>query len=355
MLLFILSLGCLGLSLSTGAVKISITEMVQFLIFPAGPAHKSAVNQCPAHKAGADKAAKDIGPADKAGADENLFNKERINKEIFIKIRLPRVLSAFFSGALLGLCGLIFQCLLQNPLADPYVLGISAGSALGAVTAMSLGMMSIAAVSGAAFAGGLATVAVVVIAGAKSFRSDTLITAGIMINASLSSVVSLMVYLSPRVKSVMFWLMGSFSSSLESQALAVGILAFLLVLLVWALGPWMDALSLGEVTAASLGVPVKKLRITLFACASAATAMVVSFFGIIGFAGLMVPHVTRALIKSGHRRMSIPAFLIGASFMCLCDTLARTAAAPEQLPVGIITGLLGGPFFIYILMKKSSM
>lgn len=279
-------------------------------------------------------------------------SQREVKNRVLVSIRLPRTLSAIIAGMILGMAGGVFQCLLRNDLADPYVLGISAGGAVGAVASMLLGLTAGSTTALAAFAGASLTMAAVYGIARGGLASQTLIIAGIMVNATLSSLISLLVYLSPRVKPVMFWLMGSFSGSGPEGVVVMAASALALLLLGTGLGRWMDALAFGDATAASLGVRVRPMRILLFLVASCATGAVVAFHGVIGFAGLMVPHLARAVSGPCHRRLMPLCAIFGGIFLCCSDTIARSVLSPEELPIGVITGLLGGPFFIHVLRRR---
>lgn len=329
------------LSISSGTIRIGAAEIMSIVreVFTGRPASQGYVANV----------------TDTTGNTTDLRSDgaREVKRQVFVSIRLPRALSTILAGMILGMSGVVFQCLLRNDLADPYVLGVSAGGAVGAVAAMLLGVSSGLWTASAAFAGAGLTMAVVYgLASGGGLSSQILIVAGIMVNATLSSFISLLVYLSPRVKPVMFWLMGSFSGSGIEGTAIMAVCALVLLAAGSGLGRWMDALAFGDATAASLGIRVKPVRTTLFLVASCASGAVVAFHGVIGFAGLMVPHLARSLAGPCHRALFPLCAIYGGLFLCLSDTLARTVMAPEELPIGVITGLLGGPFFIRVLRRR---
>lgn len=273
--------------------------------------------------------------------------------DIVWQLRLPRVLSAFACGGLLALAGALLQALLRNPLADPYVLGISGGSAVAALTAMLFGLAA-AIVNLAALCGALAAVGLVFALGfGRSGNMVRLLLTGVVLSAGFGALISLLLTLAQgaQVHGMLFWLMGDLSQA-QAPGLALGIL-----LAVLALGWWqassLDILGLGELKAKSLGVAVRPLQLGIYFTASAATAAVVVEAGAIGFVGLIVPHFIRLLGVSGHRWLLPLAVLAGGSFLTLADTLARAAVAPQQLPVGVLTALLGVPLLLFLLTRRS--
>lgn len=282
-------------------------------------------------------------------------------------LRLPRALSAFATGGLLALAGALMQVLLRNPLADPYVLGISGGAAAGALLVLATGLGASAAVAAlavpmGAFAGALLTiVAVFLIAHrdlARVAAAGTLDTAprllltGVMLAAGWSALVTLLLALAPeaQLRGMLFWLAGDLSGA-GSPAVPLTALALLLALS-WPLARDLNVLLRGPLAAAALGVRVVVLRRTLYALASAAAAVAVTTAGSIGFIGLVVPHALR-LVLGNDQRVLLPACALGGgALLVLADTLARTAVAPLQLPVGVITALLGVPTFLVLLLRR---
>ncbi len=269
------------------------------------------------------------------------------------QLRLPRVAAAFACGGLLALAGALFQALLRNPLADPYILGVSGGAAVGALSAILLGLAALA-VNLAALAGALAAIALVFILSRNGTGWDMhrLLLTGVVLAAGFGAMVSLLLALAPllETRGMLFWLMGDVAQA-QAPGLAWAVLATALIL-AYGLAPGLDVLALGEAKARSLGVAAAPLQGALYFVASAATAVAVMECGTIGFVGLIVPHALRLAGVAGHRRLLPLAALAGGSFLVLADTLARSALAPQQLPVGVLTALLGVPAML-ILLRKS--
>ena len=270
------------------------------------------------------------------------------------ELRGPRVAAAFACGGLLATAGVLLQVLLRNPLADPYVLGISGGAAVGALGAMLFGL-SLAATHSAAFAGALAAIGLVfaLSLGAGGWNMVRLLLTGVVLSAGFGAVISLMLTLAPSagVKGMLFWIMGDLGQA-GSPALAWGVLLGVAVLSLWQARS-LNVLAIGELKARTLGVAVLPLQTGIFLTASAATAAAVMQGGSIGFVGLLVPHLLRLLGIVDHRWLLPMALLAGGSFLTLADTLARTVAAPIQLPVGVLTALLGVPLLLLLLARKN--
>jgi len=275
--------------------------------------------------------------------------------QIVLDLRLPRALAAFAAGALLALAGALMQVLLRNPLADPYILGVSGGAATGALCAMFLGLTG-ALVTGSAFAGALCAVILVfgLAHGRGAGAPNQLLLTGVVIAMGWGAVISLLLTLVPqhRVHGMLFWLMGDLSYAPDAfPALVVLILALLLSL---ALARSLNVLSLGEQQGALLGLPVAPVRIVLYFLASLLTAVAVTLGGSIGFVGLVVPHLLRLLAGSDHHLLLPGAALAGGCLLVLADTLARTLFAPQQIPVGVLTAFLGIPLFLFLLSRQRS-
>jgi iron complex transport system permease protein len=270
--------------------------------------------------------------------------------DVIWQLRAPRALAAFACGGLLALAGALLQVLLRNALADPYVLGVSGGAALGALVAMVLGAGD-TGVSFMALAGALGSIVVVF---GLTFRGGDwnvyrLLLTGVVLSAGLSAGVSLILVLAPQaqVKGMLFWLMGDLAYA-GSPAFAWLILALLTVLAV-AQGIKLDLLAAGELKALSLGVAVTPLKLAVFFGAALATAAAVTLGGAIGFVGLMAAHAVRLLGVSHHRALLPLAVLLGGSLITIADTAARTAWAPQQLPVGVLIALVGVPAMLWLL------
>lgn len=277
------------------------------------------------------------------------------------QLRVPRALLAALVGAGLGVVGTAVQALVRNPLADPYLLGISNGASLGAVAAIVLGAGAGGALglglSGAAFAGALATFALVwaVARRGGGFAPLRLVLAGVAIGQFLSGFTSYLVLQAgdeQQTHSVLFWLMGSLSGATWTL-LAVPALAVPLALLVLqARARGLNALLMGDETAAGLGIDVVRLRRELFLVTSVLTGVLVAVSGAIAFVGLMVPHVCRLLIGGDHRRLLPISALMGALLLVVVDTVCRTAMDAQELPVGVVTSLIGAPALLYLLDRR---
>tara|TARA_R110002074_G_scaffold24510_8_gene73194 strand:+ start:22714 stop:23673 length:960 start_codon:yes stop_codon:yes gene_type:complete len=276
-----------------------------------------------------------------------------LNRTLLMDLRLPRTLAAFATGGLLAVAGALMQVLLRNPLADPYVLGLSGGAAVGALLAMLAGMGALL-ISGSAFAGAmLATLLVFGIAhGTGSWTPSRLLLTGVVVAAGWGAVITLMLAITPSYKlpGMLYWLMGDVSYARSPwPALTVLVLA---VVLIMPLARNLNVLARGPLQAAALGVAVRPLEWMIYLLASLLTATAVTTAGSIGFVGLIVPHMLR-LVLGNDQRIILPASaLAGGALLVLADTLARTVIAPEQLPVGVITALLGVPTFLYLLHRS---
>jgi iron complex transport system permease protein len=277
---------------------------------------------------------------------------------ILFSVRLPRILFAGVVGASLSAGGVIFQALLRNPLADPFVLGISGGSALGAILAIVIGASAFyLGLPFLAFIGALATVFLVfVVAGGPRgvLLDNSLLLAGVVVNSFFSAAIlfALSVVDSLELHSISFWLMGDLSraSLPEIGGAALCLVACFAVL--YAQARKLNLIVQGEETALQLGVNVRATKYLLLAATSLVIAVAVSFAGIIGFIGIMVPHMMRLVYGSDHRLLLPAAALFGASFLVAADTAARTVLAPSELPVGVITALCGAPYFIFLMRRK---
>jgi len=274
-------------------------------------------------------------------------------RTLILDLRIPRSLSAFAVGGLLAVAGALMQVLLRNPLADPYVLGLSGGASVGALAAMLAGLGG-AVITGSAFAGAfLSTLLVFGLAhGTGSWTPSRLLLTGVVVAAGWGAVITLMLAISPaeRLPGMLYWLMGDLSYSRSPWPP----LALLLVicLLLMPLGSSLNVMARGPLQAAALGVNVRPLEWTIYVVASVLTATAVTTAGSIGFVGLVVPHMLR-LVLGNDQRLILPACaLAGGTLLVLADTLARTMIAPEQLPVGVITALLGVPTFLYLLYRS---
>ncbi len=293
------------------------------------------------------------GPGQKPG--------ENIDYEILVRVRLPRVILAALVGAALACSGVVLQAILRNPLADPYILGISSGAGLGVIIAILSGISwsfrGGSPIGIFAFAGALITVWLVWYIGHFTGKSQvtSLLLAGVVVNAFFSAVIMFLTSIakSEQVYSTIFWLMGNITEKdLSILWVSAGcILAGIIVL--FTVCHSLNVLALGQEEAIGLGVDVARTRIVAFACAAFVTAIAVSLSGLIGFVGLIIPHGVRLTFGPDHRQLLPLSAIIGASFLVIADTIARIIVAPAQLPVGVVTAIAGGPFFLILLAKYS--
>lgn len=281
--------------------------------------------------------------------------------QVLHALRVPRALAAFGVGGLLAVAGALMQVLLRNPLADPYVLGVSGGASVGALLAMLVAGSTLAMQAGA-FAGALATIVLVFALAQRDLsRLDTtarldsaprLLLTGVMLAALWSAVITVLLMLAPeaRLRGMLFWLAGDLGGS-EAAHWPL-LLLVVVLLLAWPMARELNVLLRGTAAAQALGVPVVRLRRYVYALASLATAVAVTSGGAIGFVGLVVPHALRLLMGNDQRVLLPACALAGGTLLLLADTLARTVVAPQQLPVGVITALLGVPTFIALLLHR---
>jgi iron complex transport system permease protein len=296
------------------------------------------------------------------GPSHVLPELEGLKASIILQIRLPRVALSGLVGASLAVAGATFQGIFRNPMADPFVIGVSSGASLGAVLAIVLGLqagfLGLGAVPLMAFTGALGSILLVYSISRVQGRLPvlTMLLAGIAVGSFLSALVSLAVYFSnQQIHQVVFWLMGGFSGAtwqyvrLAVPYVAVGCAACL----VYARD--LNAMVLGEDTAVHLGVDTEWVKRALLGAASLLTATAVATSGLIGFVGLIVPHVIRLVAGPDHRVLIPASALAGAAFLVTADAMARTVIAPTELPVGILTSMFGGPFFIYLLRRRKNL
>lgn len=271
---------------------------------------------------------------------------------IVLELRLPRVLGAFAVGGLLALAGVLLQVLLRNPLADPYILGISGGAAAAALLAILFGLGAVFVKLGA-FLGSLVSMFLVFgLSHARGTWTQTrLLLTGVMVASGWGALISFLLAVSPNqaLPGMLFWLMGDLAQADEPLWGALVLLAGLLACL--PLARALNVLARGERLAAALGENVNVLRLLLYFLASLLTAVAVALAGSVGFVGLVIPHILRQLGGADHRGLLVHAVLLGGSFLVAADTLARTLLAPAQLPVGVLTALLGVPVFLYLLAR----
>ena len=272
------------------------------------------------------------------------------------RIRLPRVVLAALAGATLSLGGLVFQALLRNPLAEPYILGVSGGSAVGAIIGILLGMSPFPGVAFFAFAGSMATLLLVLLVAStrSAMKKDTLILAGVMVNAFCSSVIMFLISLTQdsRLHNILFWLMGDLSMSDTHRTLMLLVALLPCFAAVFLLARPMNILLMGEEMAANMGVDVRLITLVLLLVTSFMVSVVVCYTGLLGFVGLVMPHLLRLLFGPDHRLLVPACILGGAEYLILCDLLARSLPSQGEMPVGVITAMVGAPLFILLLRRS---
>ena len=283
---------------------------------------------------------------------------ELFSSEILWQIRLPRVILAALIGMLLSISGVILQGVLRNPLADPYILGISAGGAVGAAISIALGaqfvVLGMSSVPATAFIFALVAVFVVYKLSQVSGRAapETLILAGVALSAFSAAILSLIIILTGNLQTIYFWLLGSLSSANWGNIITVIPYAIIGTGVAYFFSKELNALLLGEEMAITLGVDVENTRLLLIGAASLMAAAAVSVSGLIGFVGLIVPHWIRLIIGPNHRILIPISALSGMLLMVVADTLSRTVLSPQEIPIGIIMALVGAPFFLYLLRRR---
>ncbi|MEJ2216024.1 MAG: iron ABC transporter permease [Gemmatimonadota bacterium] len=282
-------------------------------------------------------------------------------RTIVLDLRLPRAVLAVLVGGGLALSGAVFQALLRNPLAEPYILGVSGGAAVGAVGAAVLGLAAgigwgtpVAAFGGAVLA--IALVFRIAVAAGRAMDARVLLLAGVVVGAFFNAVILLLLTLADvqTFRSAVFWMMGSLA---DASWASVGLLTLYLapaVIVLLALARPLNLIAIGEETAAYLGTRVERVKRLAYVIASLLVAASVAFSGVIGFVGLIVPHALRMVWGSEHRFLLPASVLAGGTFLLLADTLARTVAAPVELPVGVVTALVGVPVFVVLLTRRKA-
>lgn len=288
------------------------------------------------------------------------FDHTSIASRIFYNIRLPRILTAFIAGSALACCGVALQALFRNPLATPFTLGISGGAAFGAaVYVLVAGIFPIffgpvifsffGSLAAAIFIYGLTKLK-------KGFSVGTMLLAGVVVNFFFSSLILLLQYVSDFTQSfqIVRWLMGSVEVAGYSKPITMFVFTAIGIAIISACGAKLNLMSIGDEIAIARGVNVRGTRKIIFFATSIMVAGVVAFCGPIGFVGLMAPHICRLLVGHDHKILTPASVLFGGGFLVLCDTIARTVISPAEIPVGVITALLGGPFFVWLLIKDDS-
>lgn len=289
-----------------------------------------------------------------------LFSEnDSIESRIIMMIRLPRLLMAMAVGGALALSGVLLQSIFRNPLVEPYTLGISGGAALGVGIVISTGINLTAGIWTLPLSGFLGAASVVFLVYFISIRrgmirTTFLLLMGVMLSFITSSVLMLLLALTrtENLQGIIYWIMGSLEEPNKTLVVLIPVIAALGLILSYIFSLRLNALSVGEDEARHLGIDTEKTKKYIFILASLLAGCCVSVSGVIGFIGLVVPHFVRMLVGHDHRILLASAFLSGSIFLILCDTISRTIIAPIELPVGVITGILGGGIFIYTLFKR---
>jgi iron complex transport system permease protein len=282
--------------------------------------------------------------------DATVHARSGVVWDVVWELRAPRAFAAFACGGLLALAGALLQVLLRNPLADPYVLGISSGASLGALAAIALGA-GVLSINAAAFSGALAAIVLLFVLSYRSggWNMYRVLLTGVVLSAGLAALISLTLLLAPQaqVKGMLYWLMGDLSHADSPLAAWIVLLAVLAVS--GFLAVKLDLLALGEIKSRSLGLHVGALQAAVFVCAALATVAAVMLGGAVGFVGLMVPHAVRLMGVTRHRPLLPLVVMLGGALLTAADTAARMLWAPQQLPVGVLTALLGVPVMLALL------
>jgi iron complex transport system permease protein len=278
-----------------------------------------------------------------------------IDKVIIYQIRFPRALTAIFAGGGLAVAGAILQAMLRNPLAEPYILGISSGSAFGAILSIALiGTFSFVLTPITALLGSTVVIIVVYMLGKRRGTIDinTMLLSGIMIGAFFSALILIIITLSGEsLKNFIFWLLGNLSNVNLKQSVLISIVVLIFTLLTFFSSYRLNLIATGDEIATQLGIDAERTKKIFYFIASILTAVIVSITGIIGFIGLVVPHICRKIFSVDYRLLIPTSFFTGAITLLIADTIARIVLYPNELPVGSITALFGAPFFIYLLKK----
>lgn len=276
-------------------------------------------------------------------------------RTIIWQIRLPRVLLGSLVGATLSLGGLVFQALLRNPLAEPYILGISGGSAIGAIIGILMGFSRFPGVGAMAFLGSLATLLLILAmsSGQTILKKDALLLSGVMVNAFCSAIIMFLISLTQdsRLHNIMFWLMGNLAMTDVRQIWILSATLLPCFILIFLYSNKMNLILLGEEMAQSMGINIKRVMIVLLVTTSFMVSGTVAHVGLLGFVGLVIPHLLRIVLGPDHRILVPACALGGGAFMVLCDLLARTLPEQGEMPAGVITAMIGAPLFIYLLKR----
>ncbi len=276
---------------------------------------------------------------------------------IIRKIRLPRVLLAIMAGSALSLGGVVFQSILRNPLAEPYILGISGGSAIGAIIGILLGLSRFPGVSLFAFLGSMITLFLILFlsSGRSVFGKDRILLSGVMVNAFCSAIIMFLVSMTQdsRLHNIIFWLMGDLSSVNTSQVLILIAVVVPCFIFIFFFSHSMNLLSMGKEMAQSMGVRIRLTIMVLLIIVSFMVSVVVGYCGLIGFVGLVMPHLMRLCLGPDHRILVPACILGGGAYMVICDLLARILPEQGEMPVGVITAMIGAPLFVYLLKRSN--
>lgn len=290
---------------------------------------------------------------------QTLFSGETIDSmtnTIIWKIRFPRVLTAALVGGTLSLGGLVFQALLRNPLAEPYILGISGGSAIGAIIGILMGFSRFPGVCLTAFTGSIGTLVLILImsTGRTILKQNSLLLSGVMVNSFCAAIIMFLVSMTQdaRLHNIIFWLMGDLSMTSLNQAGILAVTNFPCFILLFWLSNKMNLLLMGRETAQTMGVNFKTVMVILLISTSFMVSATVSHCGLLGFVGLVMPHLLRLILGPDHRIL-VPACIFGGgAYMVICDTLARVLPQQGEMPAGVITAMIGAPLFIYLLKRS---
>jgi iron complex transport system permease protein len=275
-------------------------------------------------------------------------------RQVVFEVRLPRVCLAIAVGGGLSVCGAVFQAIIMNPLAEPYILGISSGAAFGAVLSLIIGV-GVILTQIFSFAGAISVILLVFLFGKRfgELEPNVLLLSGVMIGSFFAAAILILVtFLNESLRTAVFWLMGNLSTADSTTSYIILPVSMLICFFLILNGQKYNVLSLGSATAKQLGINTYFLRNSTYILASLLVGILVSVSGIIGFVGLLVPHVCRMILGVDNRVVIPASFLAGSSFLVIADTIARTIISPAEIPVGAITALIGAPIFIYLLRKK---
>ncbi len=276
-----------------------------------------------------------------------------LHENIILHIRFPRVILAIITGMALSVAGVVLQALLRNPLADPYIIGVSSGAALGATLAIVLGLISLISLAG--FLGAVLAMFLVYSLAKTGYKVSvkTLLLAGVIVSVFLSALISLVASLKGEsMYQIILWLMGNLSETNITLIIIAGLMVLGGIIVICLFARDLNIISIGEEPAQRLGVEVEIVKKRLFIITSLITGAVVALTGLIGFVGLIIPHIMRLIVGPDHRILIVASLLAGGIFLVLADLFARTIISPAEIPVGVITAIFGGPFFLFLLRRK---